>query len=375
MHLRLVLLASLVFASAPVDAAPKKPKVTKKVTPEPVKHESARAEPIKHEAAKVEPAAPRPEPTVVTTVVETAKPAPVEEAPAPPPAPVRQASPPPSADAPVVTNDKTPRGAMKELAGVIGQRFFAKNGAVSFHRVAIPHFKNASPNADKEKVGQLVAEILSVELAEEKKFVIVERERMDQIMKEHRLKDLGVVDEGSAAEFGKILGAQSLVLGTVTEAGPSYIVTVRQVDAEKGDVIVSAQVEIERQGLIAISSDAIETRTRLGAGFRSAVFPGWGQIYNKQPVKGGIFMALGIGVLGAAGTMIGVSTLERNRYALNRPDTVDARVTANNYILAANLLLISYGVVWAVSIIDALVSGKDHTTFNVSTDTPGAVSF
>lgn len=214
---------------------------------------------------------------------------------------------------------------MKERAGVIAHRFFAKNGAVSFHRVAVPHFKNASPNTNKEKVGQLVAEILSVELAEEKKFVIVERERIDQIMKEHRLKDLGVVDEGSAAEFGKILGAQSLVLGTVTEAGPSYIVTVRQVDAE-GDVIVSAQVEIERQGLIAISSDAIETRSRLGAGFRSAVFPGWGQIYNKQPVKGGIFMALGIGVLGAAGTMIGVSTLERNRYALNRADTVDARV-------------------------------------------------
>ena len=286
----------------------------------------------------------------------------------------RDAAPPPR-DGEVITQDHTPRGAMKELAAAIAKRFTARHPEANFHRTAIPYFKNASPNAEKEKVGQLCAEILSVALAEQKRFVIVERERMDQIMKEHRLKDLGVVDEGSAAEFGKILGAQSLVLGTVTEAGASYIVTVRQVDAEKGDVLVSAQVEVERQGLLAISSDAIETRSRMGAGFRSALVPGWGQLYNKQPIKGALFLTAALGVLAAGGTMIGLSTMERNRYALNRPDTVNARERANTYILAANILLISYGVVWAVSIIDALVNGKDHTTFQVATETPAALSF
>ena len=276
--------------------------------------------------------------------------------------------------APIVTLDHSPRGAMKELAVAIAKRFAQKHGDMAFHRVAIPYFRNSGPNAEREKVGQLAAELLSVELQQQQKFVIVERERIDQLMREHRLKDLGVVDEGSAAEFGKVLGAQSLILGTVNEAGANYIVTARQVDAEKGTVLVSAEVAFERQGLLAISSDAIETRSRLGAGFRSAIVPGWGQIYNKEPVKGALLLSAALGVLGGASTMIGLSTVERNRYSLNRPETVTSRSRANTDILAANALLISYGALWAIGLVDALVNGKDHTTFTLETEATAALS-
>ena len=116
-------------------------------------------------------------------------------------------------------------------------------------------------------------EILSAELAKKEAFVVVERERLDQVMREHRLKGLGVIDDDTAAEFGRVLGAQSLVSGTVGEAGPSFIVTVKQVEVETGRVLVSGKVEIERAGLIALSSDAVVKRSVMGAAIRSAILP------------------------------------------------------------------------------------------------------
>lgn len=121
-------------------------------------------------------------------------------------------------------------------------------------------------------------------------------------MREHRLKDLGIIDRGTAADFGKVLGAQSLISGTVGQAGSTYVFTVPQVDVERGLVVAAGQVEVDRAGLIALSSEAVVTKSKLGALFRAALIPGWGQLYNEQPLKSMLFFA---GGLGTAGTGLG----------------------------------------------------------------------
>jgi TolB-like protein len=252
------------------------------------------------------------------------------------------------------------------LADAVANGYSKLGRSAAFHRVAIPYFKELGADVTERHLGQLMAELLAAELSQREPFVLVERERLDQVMREHRLKDLGVVDESTAAQFGRVLGAESLISGTVAEAGANYVVTVRQIDVESGRVLVAGNLEMDREGLVALSSDAVVTRSKGGALFRSALVPGWGQFYNDEPVKAAAFFGTGFA---AAGTALGfyLGALEaESLYQRNRERTVPKRELANDYIRIANALLITYGVVWAVNMLDAYLSGNDATTIELS---------
>jgi hypothetical protein len=48
-----------------------------------------------------------------------------------------------------------------------------------------------------------------------KGYMIVERSRVDQVLKEQGLGLTGAIDQSTAAEIGKILGVQGLIVGSV----------------------------------------------------------------------------------------------------------------------------------------------------------------
>jgi TolB-like protein len=274
----------------------------------------------------------------------------------------------------VVSPDGSVSASTKALADAVTEGYNKLGRPGTFHRVAIPRFEELGMNVSEKHLGQLIAELLAVELSQRQPFVLVERERLDQVMREHRLKDLGVVDGSTAAQFGKVLGAESLISGTVAEAGPKYVVTVRQVDVESGRVLVAGNLEMNREGLIALSSDAVVTRSKVGALFRSALIPGWGQLYNNQTIKGGAFFAAG---LGTAGTALGfyMGAIEaRSLYERNRPRTVSKRELANDYLQVTNALLWAYAAVWAINMLDAYLSGADTTTVQLPNGAAGAAS-
>ncbi len=60
-----------------------------------------------------------------------------------------------------------------------------------------------------------LADALAAELVKTKKVRIIERERIDILLKELVLGQTGVVDSAGAARVGKQLGAQAYLLGTV----------------------------------------------------------------------------------------------------------------------------------------------------------------
>lgn len=262
----------------------------------------------------------------------------------------------------------------RALAEAISKGFQSLGRAAAFHRVAVPYFKELGGDTTEHNLGRLVSELIAAELTQRPPFVVVERERLDQVMKEHRLADLGVVDEATASKFGRVLGAESLVSGTVAEAGPSYVVTVRQVDVETGKVLVSGTVTFERAGLVALSSDAIEMKSASGAMFRSILLPGWGQFYNDEPAKGAIFMGLGLGSLATAGGFFAAAHSANSNYLAGTPDVVGDRVIANDRIRVTNALLVGYGVVWAVNVIDALISGRSETSIDLPAASGGATA-
>lgn len=109
-------------------------------------------------------------------------------------------------------------------------------------RVAVLPFKShpSSPAS-----GELAYEAFSTQIMQVKNYSVVDRGAIDQLIKEQKLTQSGVIDQTQAIALGKLLGAQGVVLGAVTEFVPrnklmfppaKVSVTARLVDTRTGEV-------------------------------------------------------------------------------------------------------------------------------------------
>ena len=64
--------------------------------------------------------------------------------------------------------------------------------------------------------GQVVSDLLTSKLFESGKFEVVDRANLDRILREHSLNLGGAVDEKTAAQLGKLVGAAVLVFGNIS---------------------------------------------------------------------------------------------------------------------------------------------------------------
>ena len=70
---------------------------------------------------------------------------------------------------------------------------------------------------DDWDVGKGISDMNVVELLAQKKFRLVEREKIEHIIAEQNFGAGGRVDASSAAKIGKVLGVKYIVIGKVTE--------------------------------------------------------------------------------------------------------------------------------------------------------------
>ena len=69
------------------------------------------------------------------------------------------------------------------------------------------------------------------------KFVILEREKMDAILKEQGFQQSGCTSDACAVEVGQLLAVEQMVVGSISKVGQTYSVTARLVGVEKGSLI------------------------------------------------------------------------------------------------------------------------------------------
>lgn len=104
-------------------------------------------------------------------------------------------------------------------------------------KIAVMDFK-AGVGVNKSEVDGL-SDMLINTLYETRKFAIVERSQIDQVIKEQGFQLSGLTDE-QLAEMGKILGVKSVLVGTVNVIAIEYNVDVRVVDVESGEIVTTA---------------------------------------------------------------------------------------------------------------------------------------
>ncbi len=84
-------------------------------------------------------------------------------------------------------------------------------------RIGVSGFENKSGWRGEVSLGDGMAEMLTTELKKTGRFIIVERQDLEDIMSEQRLQEEGKTTKTTGAKSGRLIGAQILIRGAVTE--------------------------------------------------------------------------------------------------------------------------------------------------------------
>ena len=97
---------------------------------------------------------------------------------------------------------------------------------------------------DAEGVSKSEARIISQRLRtvlfETGKFIVLERDNMDEILKEQGFQQSGCTSDDCVVEIGKLIGMQQMVAGSIGKIGDLYTFNVRIIDVESGQVLKTA---------------------------------------------------------------------------------------------------------------------------------------
>lgn len=228
---------------------------------------------------------------------------------------------------------------------------------------AVMNFSETGKLAKDKELGALVAGELATFLHKDHRIEMVERDKLDKIMGELSLAQSGLLDENNAAKVGRMVQAQALVVGQVSEAGADFLVNARLVGVENGMVLVSENAKIPVAGMVALSSEAVVLRSRGGAVYRSLILPGWGQHYNLQPVKGIIYSSATALIFGSAILfhVQGLSKLDEYKKETNPVATEKLKKNAEERWEIRNLAIYTGAAFWAWNILDAYLFGYDSS--------------
>jgi TolB-like protein len=266
------------------------------------------------------------------------------------------------------------RGRVRFLAERLHAGFAERAGDAPLLRVAVLDFDNLGPEAQAQRLGSVVSEVLLSELSHKPKVLVVERRRLKELVGELKLQSTADLDPRTATEIGKFLGAASMIVGSVSEAGAQYVLSARQVSVENAAVIQAESVAVDRGELVALSRDLVEVKSRLGAALRSTVVPGWGEIYNGDGAVGALFLGAGLASAGAAATFGVLYKTASDRYHQNTAATASERDSANRYAGLTNAMIATYAAVWAANIAYAYFTGREATDVREVTPAGGALA-
>ena len=86
----------------------------------------------------------------------------------------------------------------------------------------------------EEHLGKAVSEIMRTELIDANRYRVVERAQINKTISEQRFQKSGLIDDKSAIELGKLLGADLIVIGSVVKIGTSYTINSRMIETKTG---------------------------------------------------------------------------------------------------------------------------------------------
>lgn len=92
---------------------------------------------------------------------------------------------------------------------------------------------------------EAVTDLLRTELFNAGRFIVVEREKVQQIIDEQKLQMSGFTDMRQAMEIGRLLNVHKILVGSVNKLGETYVLNARMVDVQSGAVELAVSKKSE----------------------------------------------------------------------------------------------------------------------------------
>lgn len=342
---------------------------------------------------------PEPAPALAALDPEPLAPEPIAPPPEPEPEPEKKAEAPPPPPEPEPKKEEPPPVKAAEVKKALSQQFTPKvdltgrpvevrlriladrlaagmsslPGQGRYERFVVAQFAENGVEVRDMELGTLVSAQLSTFLKRDHGFFLLERARLADILKEIEMSMTGLTDPATAAKLGKMAGAQAIVVGSISVAGADFVINARVISAEKATVLVAESMNVPRAGMVSLAEESVVLRSKSGAVFRSVLIPGWGQFYNREPVKGGIIIGAEAALIGAAVAMHFLGAADEDKYtdsnfALKYPGlsplelgqkAQELRESAEDYYGLRNIFIYSAIGVWLYNILDAYIFGID----------------
>ncbi len=90
---------------------------------------------------------------------------------------------------------------------------------------------------------EAVSDLLRTELFNTGRFEVIERQQIKKIFQEQKLQMSGMTETDKAAEIGRLLNVEKIMIGTLTKLGRTYIINTRIVDVQSGLMVLAEAVE------------------------------------------------------------------------------------------------------------------------------------
>ncbi len=163
-----------------------------------------------------------------------------------------------------------------------------------------------------------LSDMVRTALFNTRRFRVMERNKMEEILKEQAFQLLDCTSDECAVEMGRLLGVQQMVAGSVSKLGETHTITLRLIDVETGEVL-AAEMTSCRCTIDEVISTSIITAARRVAGldggtirptrpdgsYSGRTVPEGTK--SEDPLPGMTFVQRPAGKLSAKGVKVGVN--------------------------------------------------------------------
>ncbi len=89
------------------------------------------------------------------------------------------------------------------------------------------------------EVSSMVQDNMITTLYNLRRFKILERSKIDEIVKEQKLGMTGFIDPAKAVKVGKVIGVDAILMGSISSTATGVAITARLIDTETGTIITA----------------------------------------------------------------------------------------------------------------------------------------
>lgn len=102
---------------------------------------------------------------------------------------------------------------------------------------------------DAQDYAEPATDRMVAQLVELRRFRVIERTKLEEVLQEQKLQVSGVVDDRTAVDVGRVAGADAIVVGSVSVVGSTATVSGRLIDTQSSEVIVARNARGDRTSL------------------------------------------------------------------------------------------------------------------------------